>query len=262
MNKICSLWYYGLVLGILMVGVVPESTAGIAVEPTVTEVAVEQGAVLEKSYTVMNTGTEEIQVTIELVDWLKEFVGKTGTADLASWLSFPEKTFVLGGGETCAVPYTITVPKKLDSEQVAQVFFAFAGTGGEQQSFRTRLGVILYLGIAGKEQLKAEITDYTVHAKKNEAGRYDVTAKLAIENKGNVHIRPSGKVRITKHREEVAVIPIRAGKGIYAGLTELIYGSEENLALKPGTYTVYADINCSMYGIYYAIQKKTKMVVS
>ncbi len=230
--------------------------AGIAVQPTVTEMSVAQGKTVEGIYTVINTGTDEMIVTIKPVDWLEKYLKQESTADVNTWLSFDKTEFSVSPGEMKKIKYTVTVPYKLMEEQVAQVYFAFRNKE-QAEMFKTRLGVIFYLGIKGKEHLEASVDKVQINTSGNEDGTYNIrTAAVTIKNSGNVHIRPFGVVRVRKNHEEVARVEIKSGKGIYAGKTDIVYGIGEDIKLTPGTYEAEAEIDCGMYDIENKISKK------
>jgi len=236
------------------------SYAGIMVEPTVIETSGRPGDVLTGEYKVINKSDEPVIVSIEPVDWMREYLKKERTRDPKEWLSFEETSFELAPAELKKIAYTVTVPKDLKEEQAAQVYFAFMSKDGGQ-AMRTRLGVIFYLGVSNKVKVKADIEDFFFEAvpSKDVQNAYDVNFRITIENKGNVHIRPFGNVTIKQKKTELVVLKINPERGIYAGDTDAIKAYVEEVPLTPGKYTVIAEMHCDMYGKEKLIKKKKKL---
>ncbi|MBU1863794.1 MAG: hypothetical protein KKH94_09050 [Candidatus Omnitrophica bacterium] len=234
--------------------------AGVAVNPTVTEISVAPEETFQGVYTVINTADDEMIVTIEFVDWMEHYFKKENDSDVNSWLTLEEKEVSLLPGAYKKIPYTVTVPLGIEEEQVAQIFFEFKSKQ-HTQMMRTRLGVIFYLGIKGKEKLFSTIEKIVMKSNKNPDGTYNVQSTLVINNLGNVHIRPFGTVHIKNEDTSIGVIEIKPGKGIYPMTVDTIHGTVNNLELKTGTYEALAEVNCGMYGIENTITKKIKFVI-
>ena len=235
--------------------------AGISVDPTFTEVSLLPCQSEQGTYTVINTGEAPVIVTIEPIDWLRQYLQKEHTVDVSKWLFFEELEFSLEPGAIKKVPYTVTVPPSMHEEQAAQVFFAFRNTGQEQAAFRTRLGVIFYLSVRGTERIKAKIKSDTIRPEMKENGTYDIVSHITIQNKGNVHIRPRGVITLTSRREDIGQIAVKLGKGIYPHHTDTLAVRGEQITLSPGTYKATVSLDCSMYGIEKHIKKKVYFTI-
>jgi hypothetical protein len=238
------------------------SFAGIMVDPTVIELSGTPGEVVTGEYTVINKGEEPVIVTIEPVDWLKRYLKKKDTISPEEWLSFEETTYELGPAEVKKIPYTVTVPENMKSEEAAQVYFSFMGKSGEQ-ALRTRLGVIFYLAATNKVKIKADIEDFFFEAKPTpeKENFYNVNFRVSIKNEGNVHIRPFGAVKIQQDKVDIVVLKINPERGIYAGDSDNIQAYVEEVPLAPGEYTVLAEIHCDMYGEQEIITQKKKVTL-
>ena len=189
--------------------------AGLAVEPTVTEISIEPGETYRGTYKVINTGTEEVLVNIEPEDWLKRYLKKENTVDVSKWLSLDETTFTLAPAAIKEINYSVSIPPEMEEEQAAQIFYSFSRPEIDSKSFRTRLGVIMYLAIKGKERLEATIEGIRIRKEEVGKGKYKISGRVTVNNTGNIHIRPYGVIRITKYGKRVALIEIQKDKGIY-----------------------------------------------
>jgi len=235
--------------------------AGLAVDPTITEISIARDEIYQGTYTVINTGDEELIVNIEPEDWLKRYLKKENTVDVSKWLVLEETSFTLAPAAMKEINYSVSIPPEMEEEQAAQIFYSFSKKAIDSKSFRTRLGVIMYLAIKGKEHLKAEIEELNIQAKKSGKGTYDLVSYIKINNTGNIHIRPYGVVRIMKYGKRVALIEIKKGKGIYPRISDVVSGTATNVELKPGGYKAEAEMYCTMYGIEKKISKKINFTI-
>ncbi len=234
--------------------------ASIGVSPTITEISIEKGGIYEGSYIVSNSSGEELEISIEPVDWRKKYLKLDNNVEVREWLSFEEYSFILKPGEIREVFYEAKAIGKIKNEQVAQVFFAFSRKN-QNKAFRTRLGVIFYLSVKGNEKLKAKIKRVKISVSKNDDKSKNIYASVEIRNKGNIHIRPHGIVRITKYGDEVERIVIKKGKGIYPKRSDKIGSGIKNVNLPSGVYRAEIEIDCSMYGIKKKLFKKKKFTI-
>lgn len=223
--------------------------AGIMVEPSVVEKGGVPGTTYTGEYKVINPTKSKVFITIEPEDWLKRYLQKTDTIDVKEWLTFSENQFEIEPGEFKKIAYTVTVPKALVDEQAAQIFFSFREVGGNE-SMRTRLGVVYYLGNEKKTDIQAEIKEFTfdVVPIPDKENATDINFGILIENKGNVHVRPFGVVRIQKENKDLVLLEINPEKAIYPNASELISAYVREVPLPSGAYDVIAEISCDMYG--------------
>ena len=256
MKKIKSVFIFIIIFFVLFLDPI---FAGLAVEPTVMEISIAPGETYEGTYKVVNTGNEELVVNIQPEDWLKRYLKKENTVDVSKWLVLEETTFTLAPAAIKGIKYSVSIPPEMEEEQAAQIFYSFSKKAIDSKSFRTRLGVIMYLAIKGKERLKAAIEDVHIQTQEISKGTYNLTGRVTINNTGNIHIRPYGVIRLIRHGEKAALIEIKKGKGIYSQKADILSGTATNVKLKAGTYTAEAEMYCPMYGIEKIINKKVKL---
>jgi hypothetical protein len=220
---------------------VSNSSAGIGVKPTVVEVEATPGVEKTGSLAVGSSDTEAVIVKVEVEDWLKLRTGSSPVS-IKEWLTMDDTELVLEPSETKSIGYRIKIPEGVKGELVAQVFFSSVVPGKGNVNITSRFGIALYVGIEGTEILDPVITDMRI-----EGSSLGVT----IQNNGNIHIRPSGKVVIKDSdgsiNQEVQV-PYTAV--IFAG-REHVYGmSVDASKLSRGKkYTLEADISIGkVYG--------------
>jgi len=166
--------------------------AGIGVDPTVTEISLSPGKKKAGKFTVINDGSEAIQVKVEGEEW-----GRKIGVPVTSWLDVKPLEFELGPGETRRVKYRIEIPEEAKGELMAMVFFGSIAPAGGGVGIQTRFGVSIYVTIEGTEVVEADIEKIDVARYGNETSdNYGINFGITVENKGNVHIRPKGKISV------------------------------------------------------------------
>ncbi len=225
--------------------------AGIGVEPTVTELSLSPGKRKAGSFTVLNDEDKVIGVKVELEDWLRRAEG----IEVPSWLEVKPREFEIGPGEVRKVKYKIEVPQEVKGELVAMVFFGSLTPGGGGVGIRTRFGVSIYVAIKGTEVVEANIEKLDVAKYGGEnSDNYGISFGVTVENEGNVHIRPKGKV-LVEDREGNRI----KEADIFYGLPVLPQGKRTFAAnwkggvLPPGEYKGKATIS---YGELYGLKDK------
>ena len=162
------------------------AVAGIGVQPTITELRVAPGGAKTGSFRVANSSEEPAAVKVEIEDWLKFRTGES-PIDVEAWLFMDETEFELEPNEVRSIGYQIIAPPDIEGELIAMVFFSSQVPGGGTVSITGRFGVALYAGIEGTEVIDADVADLNVSGS---------SLGVVIENKGNVHLRPYGRVII------------------------------------------------------------------
>lgn len=222
---------------------------GIAVDPPVIEISLAEGENHVDSYKVANFSEQEVDVTVEPVDWQAKYLKRESTADVNDWLYFPQKKFSIPPKKAALVQYELLRKSNVEGEQVAQVYFGFTKKGAESL-FKTRYGVILYLGDKGKENLNSKIVNTEFSYQRSEGGKGDLIARINIDNSGESHVRPHGKIVVyDKDSNQVAEITIKKHRGIYSKASATIDGKVKDVSLPKGEYTAEIEIDCGMYGV-------------
>jgi len=246
-----------IILGCVVLISASQLWAGIMVQPTVVEKSARPGESFSGEYKVINNGKATVLVTIEPEDWLARYLKKENTVHPKEWISFSEMQFEIEAGEFKKIAYTVTVPKDMEEEQAAQIFFSFRDED-KSESLRTRLGVVFYLGNTRETKINAEIEDFLfevlpVPEKENS---FDVNFRIMIKNDSNVHIRPFGKIYLQQDGKDKVVLKINPERSIYPDRSEALAAYVREVPLKKGvTYDAIASISCDMY-------EKTKVLTS
>ncbi|MFA6272529.1 MAG: hypothetical protein WC693_05520 [Patescibacteria group bacterium] len=200
-----------LILGaLLIVGgffVIPEVQALTLIPPSF-ETSVDPGVTTETTVKLYNETQDTLNLYPEVVSFTAE--GETGnpTFDfnapiegVASWFTLPEGPITLTAGERKVIDIKITPP--LDAEpggHYATVFFGTSSPNLEDPgslALSTKLGSLFLLRVFGDIKESGNISEFGLSGDKNTLSRLPVTFFTRFQNEGNIHLRPSGTIKIT-----------------------------------------------------------------
>lgn len=221
----------GLFKGIVSAGCLALSArpvlGGVEVSPVVVRTSTPPGRAAEGLFHVRNGGSDPVAVAVEPESW-PPALGKRPV----DWLTLEPRQFTLPPGAGQDVMYKAAVPAGARGELGAQVYFASDVPGGQggTLSLRQRFGCVLYVAAAGTEKYKARVDRV---AEKIQQGQR--VFEIFVRNRGNVHIRPSGRVRILgPEGKEIAVVPLEGRAPVYAGSTRSSYARVDESLIPAG----------------------------
>jgi len=219
---------------------------GIGVEPTVIEISIAPGGKAKGIFTVVNDGDESVQVVVQPENWPR----KKEAMDVGSWLQIKPQEFTLGPKEIKKVRYKIRVPENAKGELMSMVFFATTAPSMGTLSIRTRFGVALYVAVKGTEILEGKILDLKVEKLKPGEEMEKLHFMVLVENIGNVHVRPRGKVVVEDGEgKKLDEVEIQYGWPVFPEDRHLYDGYWETEQILPGIYRAKAIFN---YGDIYS----------
>ena len=167
--------------------------AAISVYPVLLELSVSKEGQLQGSLSVTNEGAEAAEIEVQPEYWLKSSPVINGQAiEIGSWLNLEPKNFRLKPAEKKEVKYSIRAPSGLAGEIMAQVYFADV-TKKESAAVNviSRVGVGLYVSVKETQKISAKIDRINITKEGKE-----IKFEVVVENLGNVHLRPKGKLVI------------------------------------------------------------------
>jgi len=245
--QIVLLWFLTITLCLLSVN---SLFGGITVEPVRQEIKVSPGKEAQGSYFVYNVGKEPTHVTVAPRDWFVLKENRGINAD--SWLKISPRELDLEPGERKEVKYEVAVPTRAIGELVAMI--SFVPRAEEESMINVVFSVSLYVMIEGTEILKGEISKVDIRRWKKE-GSSDLRLAVLVENRGNVHLRPKGKIVIEDRKgKEIKEVELTYGWPVYPGKNRAYFGDWKGVSLKSGKYKATATID---YGDPENILKKT-----
>ncbi len=181
-------------------------------------------------YTLTNDENEKLNVTAEAKDWF--VLPENNGIGATTWLTFKKPKFLLKKGKTKKVKFYVVAPEKAKGELVGMVSFLIEGE--KVMDLNRRLSSAVYVGIEGTEELKGELSAFSI-----KLGTNSVSAGVVVENKGNVHLRPKGHFDIsTSSGLPVAALSIDEGGVAYPGKNQSFFGTLNGVSLGEGEYVV------------------------
>jgi len=228
---------------------------GLVMGPARFEVSLPPGEVAEGDYYVQNDTDQPAHIVVEPENWFKEAYDY-GKLEIKDWVEFDIYEFDLKPKEIKKLRLRIKVPKDIKGELVSQIFFTsivLREDGQPVEGIKARVGAVLYVAIKGTEIVDAETSNIAV-LKEYKEDRKVIKVEVSVKNKGNVHIRPTGKVTIVdKAGKKLIELDLESGKPALPG-QEIVYNALwDNSQLKSGEYKVSVTIN---YGKELGMEKR------
>jgi hypothetical protein len=184
-----------LILSIVSAGAFNNVFAGIGANPPLVEISAPAGETVSGELSVYNDGDADLTIKGQPEYFFRPpKTDNNKDLDINSWLTVEPAEFLLKSGEMKKVNYSVNLPEGFKGEILAQIYFSQADDLHEKAvgtTVKTRFGVGLYVAAKGSEVVKATITGIDV-SRNDEEIKYAVE----IENLGNVHLRPRGKIII------------------------------------------------------------------
>ncbi|MFA6392182.1 MAG: hypothetical protein WCW66_05580 [Patescibacteria group bacterium] len=199
-----------LILGALfIVGgffVIPDAQALTLIPPSF-ETSVDPGVTTDTTIKLYNETQDTLNLYPEVVSFTAD--GETGnpTFDfnaplegVASWFTLPEGPITLTAGERKVVDVKITPP--IDAEPGGHYATVFFGTTSPDLSdpgslaLSTKLGSLFLLRVFGDIKESGSINEFGLGGDKNTLSRLPATLFTRFQNEGNIHLRPTGTIKI------------------------------------------------------------------
>lgn len=187
---------------------VTPSAQALTLIPPSFETSVDPGVTTETTVKLYNETQDALNLYPEVVSFTAE--GETGnpTFDfeaplegVASWFTLPEGPITLEAGERKVVPITITPPEDAEpGGHYATVFFGTSAPNIDDPgslALSTKLGSLFLLRVFGDIEEAGQISQFGLEGNKNTLSRLPATLFTRFQNKGNIHLRPTGTITIT-----------------------------------------------------------------
>jgi hypothetical protein len=209
--------------------------AGLTITPARYEGIVAPGKSCEGVYTVRNDFPTKTEVIASFRDWF--ILPENNNIPISGWISIKPNEFLLKPGESKDVHFTVHVPTAAKGVSVAMFSFS---PRAEKNGITSMMSVSLYITVAGTEKIGWEINDIKLDKSSSE---FKMTAQ--VQNKGNVHVRPSGTVTINSaNKDLVFAMIIPEGRPVYPGAIRSIKASSTAVsALTKGEYSAIVKVS-------------------
>ena len=219
--------------------------SSMSVGPLTVKLQATSGETASSTLNVTNTGEEEIEVDIRLVDWMRtpegnlQFLAPGSTErSCANWLTYSPTGLTLNPGEKTQVSVNIDVPNEAKGDHWAMLLVTEKpkAVDDEEQEVSTRVTVNYAVKIVQKDpqnnKKNAKITNIKVTKKS------PISLSIIYENSGPTHLQSSGTVEIRNIRGEtikeyeIEEFPTLPGEEHKIEVTD----NKNPDPLEPGTY--------------------------
>ena len=236
-----------LFLGLLLPGI---CFAGISVEPSKQEVIMKHEETFKDYFTVYNDSQDTVTITVSNRDWFILPENRQKGLTSSSFLTASPTFFMLLPGAQGRLDYEIKIPTYTVGSNVSMVSF----TMGSASGVSTRVSASVSVSAQDTEKLSWEILDLVLRPTPDTKV---VTASLNIGNKGNVYVRPEGKLELTGPDGIKCVFNFDEDKPVYPGLDRALFANSEGCSLVPGEYKASVVLDSwSGYKAWHQTKKK------
>lgn len=170
--------------------------AGLSVSPGVTNISGFANEGYKGKYLVKNTYDRNINISIEVLKGNSFSVNKN--IDVNRWLVFEKYKYFIPAGETIEVPYTVVVDEKAKGSISARINFSVDQE--KDQMISISISVPIYVTVKGTENI-----DFCIDSLDLANTEKNISYKLVLENKGNVHIRHTGSIEVYTKNKRILV---------------------------------------------------------
>lgn len=226
--------------------------ADLGISPPRLELTLSPGETVTETITLLTNANSDQQIAVSVGDWTLSYSGEliflpAGSLpySASAWLLPESSELVLSGRGSYPFRLSLTLPEDAPAgTHHAMVFFTVtppeAAGSGLAVVTTTRIGLTVYLTVAGSERAGSELVDLYAN------GRESVT--LVVANTGNTVMRLGGRLELrdeqgaTRHTVPIPDLPV-----LRESERELTLALPEDMA--PGFYTVLALIEDSRGGL-------------
>jgi LytR cell envelope-related transcriptional attenuator len=195
----------------------------LSISPTLYDMSAEPGQEWRSALKVVNVNPFDLTVYAEVVNFTPRGEGGDGRfipidqsdtdgVTIAEWFTISNEPIVIPREQTIEIPFTVKVPA--DASPGGHFAAILIGTkpiaredGQARLQTAQMVTSLFFARVAGDVIETGSIREFTTT--KSLLGTPEVTFSLRFENKGNVHLKPQGEIRIfNMWGEERGIIPI------------------------------------------------------
>ena len=229
--------------------------AGISVDPVIVEIVVEKGKERPEKISVTNTGTGTVNVRIRPGTLRKD------DRSIKDWINFQIDEFVLKPEEKKDFSYTVIPPDDVTGELRGRITFVVDEIE-KKSSVGIMFGVPVYAVVQNTIKFDVSIKDINI--------LYDpekniISGSIVVDNKSNVHIRPSIDWSIENiGTGKKSVYILSYGQAVQKETLKPFDVREKSIRLSPGKYKIGANVDYGkMYGLEgHVVTKETELEIN
>lgn len=200
----------------------------LSIAPQRQEIVAKPGKTVKGSWYVTNPEDHVVKVTIQPRWWYLP-QGYEGL-DTGQIVRYQVNSFTLKPGEQRQIKFRVNMPKKLSG--MAMIMNAFVPEQKEGGMLTLVSSVPLYIIVEGTEKYTAETSSQVVHISNNEADKTTLEFVIRLDNTGNIHIRPEGKITFGKETFDFGHMRV-----LFPGRSEYYRARWQGKKLPSGSYS-------------------------
>lgn len=252
----------------------PKGSTSLQISPPTFELGAGAGRSLSNTVRVLNPTDKPISVAAVVKDFIA--TGEDGsvnlveedktTYSLASWVSVEPASAVIPAKAAIPFTFTINIPKGAEpGGHFGSIVFSTEDKNeeikGSGAKLTTEVGALVLLNIAGKAKESAKLVSFEPVKKFFEFG--PVGLEYRIQNKGNVHVKPSGRIVIKNMLNQVVfednidpknVLPNAIRKSVYLWNHKWLLGKyRAQISLKYGQDSKILNQETQFWGFPYKL---------
>ncbi|UFX83498.1 WxL protein peptidoglycan domain-containing protein [Candidatus Absconditicoccus praedator] len=213
--------------------------AGISISPLRFEFDLEPGESVDEVVRVSNNADESVTLYTSKEDFVAgdetgnpQFVDRSDLPNpdnaLSRWISASQENITLGPGETREISFSIDIPEDAEPGGHYGALFFSPGGGDGQVSVVSRLGALMLVDVDGEVEIDGELSSFDFGRalggeffEEDHFDSFPISFKTRFENKGNVHIQPTGRIEIIdedgNQLEDIGKERITSPQGAFVG---------------------------------------------
>jgi hypothetical protein len=216
-------------------------------QPSYQTLTLKRGERVTKEIHLFNNEDVDFNVTPGVKDWFISQANKN--IKTSDWLSVNTKTFLLKKGERKTIKFTAEAPKKAQGEVMGMLTFGSKPITGGMITFR--FSSAIYVAIKGDQKFAGEVAAIAINTSS------DTTISYLFVNRGNVHLRPFGWMRIYDDKNQLLLnVHYPSGLPTYPGTRQAYSQTIKNIALPIGKYRAEMEFQDADWGTTYPLEKK------
>jgi hypothetical protein len=187
---------------LIVLALIPVSVFAASLAPSVMEISAQRGQTVERTLTVINTSAIEQMYFLGVMKFEPQEEGGSPSfipyiqdhSGLPEWIVFPFSEFRVPANAKGEVPFQIVVPNDVKSGgyyaaiTVSQAPSDLVENNGAIVEAKT--AALLLVRVEGETREKLELLDFA------EAGKLTGPYTFRLQNQGNVHVTPVGKIDV------------------------------------------------------------------
>lgn len=197
---------WSLTICVLALALSPSIGQMASLSPSIVEIASSRAEVAESAFTIFNTGAGEQVYFLDLLafgpsgeDGTPLFTPEeTSQSEFLSWIVFPAREVLVPAVSKVEVPFRVVVP---DDVAAGSYYGAITVSTSPTDvvvsngaTIEAKTAILVFLTIEGETVEKLEILDFFLE--RDDASHTFGLFSYRLQNQGNVHLTPSGDVRI------------------------------------------------------------------